>query len=457
MRNSRIGNHLLPKLQEFLQQFAETRIFKLLAGRRIWIWILLALSQISFLVFLSITWPPVILKLRVSEVDIPYWSSSIANFNKNHRGIKIRLIPEANTRGNFTEDLQRFYDIKFRDEDPDDLIYMDIIWVRKFTKKGWLLNLSDKISPADLAEFSQADINTGLAPGGQLYRIPLRSDIGMFYYRKDLLDQARYKPPETFEQLIKISKALQHNTGVKWGYLWQGREYEGLSAMFVEVLQGHGGFWIQPDTLKVGLDRPEAIAAVKFLLRTIDENISPHKGRDSVLFYSEQESLDAFAKGDALFLRGWPDMWNKVNAIPLLRGNVGVQPMRMHVPGSKGGGCNGSWGLGIAKKSKHPQAAWEAIKYLTSPEAQRQLILDTGFLPIRKSLFEDGSILKKYPYFKELAKAVEASVLRPAIPQYGEASEILQRYLHLALRKQLSPKEAMAEAAIETRQLLGRH
>ncbi|HBY79945.1 MAG TPA: ABC transporter substrate-binding protein, partial [Cyanobacteria bacterium UBA11148] len=47
-------------------------------------------------------------------------------------------------------------------------------------------------------------------------------------------------------------------------YLWQGKQYEGLAAMFTEVLEGYGGFWVNPDTLEVGLDQPEAVQAVEF-------------------------------------------------------------------------------------------------------------------------------------------------------------------------------------------------
>ncbi|NEQ28568.1 MAG: extracellular solute-binding protein, partial [Microcoleus sp. SIO2G3] len=62
-------------------------------------------------------------------------------------------------------------------------------------------------------------------------------------YRKDLLEQAGYEPPETFEELVNISQDLQGKKAARWGYVWQGRQYEGLSAMFVEILDGFGGFW----------------------------------------------------------------------------------------------------------------------------------------------------------------------------------------------------------------------
>jgi multiple sugar transport system substrate-binding protein len=140
---------------------------------------------------------------------------------------------------------------------------MDVIWVSEFADKDWLMDLSNRISQKELTKFLESDVAAGRYKS-RLYRIPYRSDIGLLYYRNDLLDKARFQPPETFQQLLQISQKLQKQGAAKWGYLWQEREYEGVSAMFVEVLNGYGGFWINPATREVGLDRPEAIAAVRF-------------------------------------------------------------------------------------------------------------------------------------------------------------------------------------------------
>ena len=101
--------------------------------------------------------------------------------------------------------------------------------------------------------------------------MPFRSDAGMLYYRQDLLESAGYQPPETFEELVSISEDLQNRGLAKLGYLWQGKQYEGLAAMFVEILEGYGAFWVNPETLEVGLDRPEAIQAVEFLRSTLEK------------------------------------------------------------------------------------------------------------------------------------------------------------------------------------------
>jgi multiple sugar transport system substrate-binding protein len=436
-------NQPLSRLPKFLQRLGVMNI-----------WGLAAILQIVILVILLITWPrtpPVHLTLVVPASEATYWSSLINNFETKNRDIRISLVKAQNRQGDLTQKLKEFYTISFQAGNPYDLIYMDIIWVSEFADKGWLMDLSDRISPKELAEFLESDVSAGRYQDG-LYRIPYRSDIGLLYYRKDLLEQARYQPPETFQQLLKISQALQKQGAIKWGYLWQGREYEGLSAMFVEVLHGYGGFWINPTTLEVGLDKPEAIAAVRFLVRTIEEKISPA----AVVSYSEDESLAEFQQGNAVFLRGWPYMWTNANAKDsLIRGKVGIQPMILNVIDGSGGGCNGSWGLGIAKASKHPNEAWRAIAYLTSAQAQRQFILETGHVPSRKALFSDRKIINQYRHFQQLSKAVKQPVLRPPIPEYAQASEILQRYLNEALRKQRTPELAMKAAAVETRKLLG--
>jgi multiple sugar transport system substrate-binding protein len=51
--------------------------------------------------------------------------------------------------------------------------------------------------------------------------------------------------------MTRIAKTLQDNKAGALGLLWQGQQYEGAAAMFVEILQGFGGFWVNPDSLEV--------------------------------------------------------------------------------------------------------------------------------------------------------------------------------------------------------------
>jgi multiple sugar transport system substrate-binding protein len=425
------------KLQKFIQKQSFLRVGVFLAtvlGIILFSWVALAQR-------------PVTLSMLITAPDAQPWRQGlIQDFEAKNPGIRINLVEGPNAT-NLLEDL---YTSSFiLGESPYDMINMDVIWTPKFAAAGWLLPLDDRISQQELAAFSAKDVEGGRYQD-KLYRIPMRSDVGMLYYREDLIKQAGLKPPETFQDLMQISRTLQKKEGINWGYLWQGRQYEGLVAMFIEVLEGYGGFWVNPDTLEVGLDRPETLQAIEFLRSTVRERISP----PGVTTYQEEDTRLLFQSGQVAFLRSWPYAWPlaQVENSPI-RGKIAIKPM-VHAPGQTGGACLGGWGLGISRTSRHPEEAWKAIQYFTSEEAQRRFILTAGFVPSRRDLFTDTEIVAKYPHYPQLLQVVDNAVLRPPIAQYAQASDILQRYLSAALANRMSPERAMQAAAGETRRLL---
>ena len=127
-----------------------------------------------------------------------------------------------------------------------------------------------------------------------------------------------------------------------------------------------------------------------------------------------------------------------------------------HKPGEQSGATLGGWGLGISSTTKNPDAAWEVMQFLSSEASQREFILETGFVPSREVLFNDQAIVAKYNYYPKLLDVVKSSALRPPIAQYAQASDVLQRYLSSAITGKLTPKQAMQNAASETRNLLKR-
>ncbi len=385
--------------------------------------------------------------MLMQSQDILNWKPFVKEFEQKNSGIRINLI-EGPSDTNLIENL--YTSAFLLGESPYDIINMDIVWVPKFAAAGWVRDLTDKISPKQLSKFIPGNVEGGRYRG-KLYRIPHASDAGMLYYRKDILEQAGIPAPKTFEEMVKISQNLQKQGQATWGYLWQGKQYEGVSAMFVEVLSGFGGFWANPQTFEVGLDKPEAIKAVEFLKNTIASGISP----PGVTTYAEEETRLLFQNGKALFLRNWPYVWKLANAEGSnVRGKIAIEPMLSSI-GQTGGSCLGGWGWGIAKTSKHPEQAWKAIKYLTSEETQRKFILETGLVPSYKSLFTNKEIVAQYPHYPQLLKVVERSALRPPLAQYAQASDILQRYLSSAFTGRMSAEQAMKAAASETRNLLG--
>lgn len=405
------------------------------------------LGILFFFIQPALTQQPTVLTMLMQGQDLLNWRPFVEEFEQKNPDIRINLV-EGPFDSNLIENL--YTSAFLLGDSPYDIINMDIVWVPKFAAAGWIMDLSNKISSEQLSKFVPGNVEGGRY-NGKLYRIPHASDAGMLYYRKDILEQAGVEPPETFEQMVNISQNLQKQGKATWGYLWQGKQYEGVSAMFVEVLEGFGGFWANPQTFEIGLDKPEAIKAVEFLKSTIASGISP----PGVTTYGEEETRILFQNGQTIFLRNWPYVWKLANVEgSKIKGKIAIKPM-LHAAGKKGGSCLGGWGWGISKTSRHPEAAWRTIQYLTSEETQRKFILQTGFVPSYKSLFTDREVVALYPHYPELLKVVEQSALRPPLAQYAQASDILQRYLSAAFTGRMSSEKAMKAAASETRNLLG--
>ena len=393
----------------------------------------------------STSTPQTTLTIALPGIDASRWRSLIDRFEQQHPDIHL-AVTEAHES---TDELETIYSDAFADGATYDLVYADIVWVPKFAAAGWLMPLGDRISEDALADFLPND-RAGSYYNDQLYRLPMRSDIGVLHYRQDLLQTANQPVPETFDALLAAAERLQAEDLVSWGYLWQGRPYEGLSATFAEVLAGYGGFWIDPETLEIGLGQPEALQALEFLRQTIETGIAPER----VTSYSEEETYRLFQDGEAAFLRNWPETWATVNSIDSdMGGKIAIAPV-LHAEGQISRGCQGGWGLAIAANTDHPDAAWTAAQFFTSAEAQRQLALEVGYLPSRRSLYTDPAIVQHYSYYPELLDLMNQSVMRPAIPNYVQVSEILQRYVHAALTDRLSPEQALAATVEETQTVL---
>jgi len=357
------------------------------------------------------------------------WQNLINEFESRQPGAHVRLIegpPSTDTR----EDM---YSTAFLSgASAYDILYSDVTWTPKFAAAGWLLDLTDRLSAADREDFLAADLNASYYLK-RLYRIPAYSDAGVLYYRKDLVPA----PPTTFDELERLANRFK--TADRWGFLWQGKQYEGLITVYLECLWGYGGDWIDPETHEVFLDRPEALSALEFLRRSIG-TISP----PAVTTYIEEDTRVLFQNGRSTFLLNWPYVWTLMKESPLrLEDRVGVAPV-VHTRGHRSAAALGGWGFSISRFTKEPETAWKFVEFLTRPEQLQKVQVRLGRIPARKGLVPEQFI-----------PILETARMRPPIPEYAQASDILQRSLSAALTGRADPGEALKQAARETRLLLG--
>lgn len=369
----------------------------------------------------------------------------ISDFEKENPDIEVEMIKGPTS----TDTRETMYTTSFlAGESTYDMVLMDIVWLPKFAKQGWLIPLDDWFREEERKEFLPGDIQGSIFEG-RIYRIPLQTDAGILYYRKDLLEEKGYNPPKTWDEFVKIAKALQLPPNL-WGFVFEGKQYEGLVCNFLEILWSFGGE-IFDERGNLVLNSPHGIEALKFMYELIyTYRISP----PGITTYEEEEARHIFQEGRAVFCRNWPYMWllGQSQDSPI-KGKIGIIPLP-HKEGEKSSACLGGWGFGISKFSKNKEACIKFIKYITSYEAQKKLHFKSGIVPTRKALFEDKDILEKSPFYTELYQILLMSKPRPVHPDYAQVSDILRRFIHKVLLGELSPQVALEKVELEIKKVL---
>jgi multiple sugar transport system substrate-binding protein len=328
---------------------------------------------------------------------------------------------------------------------PFDLLLMDISWTARYAAAGWLQPLEPLLGDEALAGMLPA-ARLGNAFDGHLWRLPLSGDTALLYWRTDLLP----RPPRDLRELEAMGRELQAEGRVRWGHVWQGRQYEGLSCVVLEVLHAFGGRWWEPKAGRTALDSPAALEAITWLSDLVRTGVSPR----GVANFAENDALQLFSAGESAFLRNWPYAWSLIeNGGGPVAGKVGVTPLP-GAPGLEGGGTLGTWGLSLLAGSPQPRAAAEVIRWFTGPERQRELVLSQGYAPTWRSLYDDPALVAAHPLLAVQRQALRHPLARPLTPLYAQLSDVLQRQINGLLTSREAPANALARAQGQSEQIV---
>src|SRR5947209_5247017 len=327
-----------------------------------------------------------------------------------------------------------------------DVMQIDVVWPAEFASNGWTVDLTSKWPASDRANYLQGPIKS-CTYNGQIVAAPLRTDLGVLYYRTDIISTA----PSTFNDLTTMAKSNASKT--KYGYVWQGSQYEGLVCDFVEVLAGYGGTVLDPsNSKKVTINSPEGVQALTEMVSWVG-TISP----TAVTTFTEEPSRQAFQNGDAIFMRNWPYAYSLGNAAgSKVASKFDIHSIPYGGSNTVGHSCVGGWNMAINAFSKNPDASWSFIKYALGPDAQKQLAIKGSFTPSLKSVYDDADVKSKQPLFTKLAPILQNSLPRPVSPVYPDLSNIIQTNVHQALTKSVTPAAALSHLQSQLQALVSK-
>jgi multiple sugar transport system substrate-binding protein len=323
-----------------------------------------------------------------------------------------------------------------------DVISGDVIWPAQFAANGWIMDLSDRFPESERQKFLPATIESNLYEGA-IYGVPWFSDAGMLYYRKDLLEQSGISaPPATWEELKQMAEQVRQESGTRYGFVFQGANYEGGVVDGLEYIWTHGGDVL--DGNNVVIDSPESAAGLATEHSMVTDGVTPQ----AVVNYTETESHSTFLNGDAVFIRNWPYMYGLASdpeQSNIKPEQMGVAPIPAGEGGQSFSGLGG-WNLFINAASQDKvDAAWTLIQYLSAPEQVKARSLQGGpGIPTYKSLYDDQELLNEVPVVALAKESAQNAKPRPVSPYYSDMSLEMAEQFNTSLKGDVSPEQAVS-------------
>jgi trehalose/maltose transport system substrate-binding protein len=298
-----------------------------------------------------------------------------------------------------------------------DYCLIDICWLG--TAADHLLDLSEPL--ADQIEQHFSAIIGEMTVDGRLVALPRSIDFPLLYYRTDLLAKYGYaQPPATWDELERMAATIQAGERAEgrtdfWGYLWQGKNYEGLTCNALEWQASHsGGHLIETDGT-INVNNPQTRMALERAAGWVG-TISP----PSVVEYSEPESRAIWEAGQAAFVRMWaiaffsrrllPDMATTQKVMEQTGATIMPRVESDHIA------TLGGWPAAIVKFARHPEEAITLVRQTTGYEAQLRRALEPFPLPPSiPELYDHPQVLARHPYFADIKRLIaDGLVIRPS-------------------------------------------
>ncbi|WP_027481377.1 ABC transporter substrate-binding protein [Deinococcus pimensis] len=337
-----------------------------------------------------------------------------------------------------------------------DVYMIDVVWPGLIGQN--LADLSKSIPKAELDQHFPAIVKNNTI-NGKLVGVPWFTDAGVLYYRTDLLQKYGYKSaPKTWAELQTMAQKIQEGERKSnprfVGFVFQGKNYEGLTCDALEWVNSFGGGEIVDSSGKVTINNPKTVAALK-QIQSFVGTISPQ----AVTTYAEEDARNVFQGGNAAFMRNWPYAYaaGQAEGSPI-KGKIGVAALPAG-PGGKPAATLGGWQLAANAYSAHPKEAADLIRYLTGKEEQKRRAIDASYNPTIASLYKDQDVLKAVPFFGSLYDVFTNAVARPATvtkSKYNQVSNAFATGVYNVLTKKSTPEAAASSIQSQITRIKGR-
>ena len=328
---------------------------------------------------------------------------------------------------------------------------IDVIWPGALSDN--LIDLKPYLGPE--LSLLNPDVVASYTVKGKLVAVPYHSDLGVLFYRKDLLRRYGYRaPPRTWDELERMALRIQNGERARghkdfWGFTWPGAAGEGLTCNALEWQISEGGGRVIEANDTISVNNPDAIRSWERAAHWIGW-ISP----PSVTSLQEWDAVNAFYHANnSAFYRGWARSYLlSVRDIPSVRDTIGITS----IPAGKDGQAAtlGGFGLGLSRSSTHTAEALQLIRFLIHREIEIEEARADYESENWPELYDPTAILRARQTSADNRKLqVSGVVARPSTAAGGKYEQVSRAYIQ-AVRSVLLRQVKAPEAAASLEQKL---
>ncbi|ANS74261.1 ABC transporter substrate-binding protein [Paenibacillus yonginensis] len=293
---------------------------------------------------------------------------------------------------------------------PPDIMMNDINTVQQRASKNQAMNLSKYVERDKVQDRFFPELWNTVLYNGDPYALPFNTDTRMMFYNKDDFKEAGLDPdkfPDTWDELEQAAQKLDKKHGNTYTRIGYSPQFN--SDWNLLQLNFDGGRNFFDESGKPVVNAPAKAEAMQYILdnakRLGQKNIDAFKAD----FGSQQANP---------FLSGRVSIWTDVtNFYTQIRDygdgiNFGVAPLPETKEGAGHWSVGGGFVIEIPYGAKHPDEAWEFLKYMTDVEAQTYWA-EKNFDNVANKEASNSSELMSNPVYKASVENLAHTKLTP--------------------------------------------
>ena len=314
-----------------------------------------------------------------------------------------------------------------------DVVGIDVVWTGFFADNGWIIPLDSYLTTGEMDNFVGGMVDA-CTYNGHVYAYPYFMNLGILFYRKDLMDLNGFTPAdfETWEGLNATANYILNNMSGTLdnpnlvGYVGQFDNYEGGVCNFFEIAGSNGATdLVSGNTVNI-YPNSKLVDAMTFFQGLIPPQYTGVQGTPLApnpyiiprtgLVMDEGSSVTTWQENNSIFMRQWTFGYGNS-----LDNNVdfGIAPLP-HFEGATDAKTSVVGGaiLTIPNSidSAHRAAAINLTKYLGMPFAQRRELMNTTNFPALKSIYSAPPA--GFEWISNWTDQLDQTLSRPVEAQY---------------------------------------